>query len=137
MAHTIEPASSGRARCRGCGKTIAKAELRFGERLPNPFADGEMTLWFHLPCAAFRRPESLLEVLADNETIQPEDAAGLRRYLEAGGRVIVVPSKYLQDVAAAAEVTVRARSRAGRRELLVVDARPNGPISEATEDGGA
>jgi hypothetical protein len=63
MAHVIEPASSGRAKCRGCGKPIAAGELRFGERLPNPFADGEMTHWFHLECAAFKRPEPFLETL--------------------------------------------------------------------------
>ena len=44
MDHVIEPASSGRAKCRGCGRAIAKGELRLGERLPNPFTDeGEMT----------------------------------------------------------------------------------------------
>jgi len=37
--------------------------LRFGERLANPFADGEMTVWFHPICAAYKRPEPLLEVL--------------------------------------------------------------------------
>jgi hypothetical protein len=63
MAHLIEPASSGRAKCRGCGERIAAGELRFGERLPNPFADGEMTQWFHLECAAFKRPGPLLETL--------------------------------------------------------------------------
>jgi Poly(ADP-ribose) polymerase and DNA-Ligase Zn-finger region len=63
MAHVIEPASSGRAKCRGCGERIAAGELRFGERLPNPFADGEMTHWFHLDCAAYKRPEPLLETL--------------------------------------------------------------------------
>jgi hypothetical protein len=63
MPHLIEPASSGRAKCRGCGERIAAGELRFGERLPNPFADGEMTHWFHLECAAFKRPEPLLETL--------------------------------------------------------------------------
>ena len=63
MAHKIEPASSARAKCRGCGERIAAGELRFGESLPNPFADGEMTLWFHLDCAAFKRPEPLLETL--------------------------------------------------------------------------
>jgi hypothetical protein len=63
MAHVIEPASSGRAKCRGCGEPIGKGELRFGERLPNPFADGEMTHWFHLDCAAFKRPEPFLETL--------------------------------------------------------------------------
>ena len=42
--------------------------LRFGERLPNPYADegGEMTHWFHLICAAYRRPEPFLETLAAN-----------------------------------------------------------------------
>ena len=69
MAHVIEPAPSGRAKCRGCGAAIARDSLRFGERLPNPFADegGEMTHWFHLPCAAFRRPEPFLEALAATE----------------------------------------------------------------------
>src|SRR5258706_6095497 len=63
MAHALEPAPTGRAKCRGCGERIAAAELRFGERLPNPFADGEMTHWFHLDCAAFKRPEPFLETL--------------------------------------------------------------------------
>jgi hypothetical protein len=64
MAHILEPASSGRSKCRGCGRAIARDELRLGERLPNPFADGEMTLWFHPVCAAYKRPEPLLEALA-------------------------------------------------------------------------
>ena len=66
MPHIIETAPTGRAKCRGCGERIAAGVLRFGERLPNPFADdgGEMTHWFHLPCAAFRRPESFLETVA-------------------------------------------------------------------------
>ena len=63
MPHVIEPASSARAKCRGCGERIAAGEMRFGERLPNPFADGEMTHWFHLECAAFKRPGPLLEAL--------------------------------------------------------------------------
>lgn len=64
MPHSIEPATSGRAKCRGCGRPIGKGELRLGERLPNPYADGEMTLWFHPTCAAYKRPEALLEALA-------------------------------------------------------------------------
>ena len=66
MPHLIEPAPSGRASCRGCGRKIANGALRFGERLPNPYADegGDMTHWFHLPCAAYRRPEPFLETLA-------------------------------------------------------------------------
>ena len=70
MAHVIEPASSGRAKCRGCGERIAKDALRLGERLPNLFGEGEMTLWFHLPCAAYKRPEPFLEALqATTESI--------------------------------------------------------------------
>jgi hypothetical protein len=64
MSHVIEHATSGRAKCRGCGTTIGKGELRFGERQPNAFGEGEMTLWFHVPCAAFKRPEPFLEILA-------------------------------------------------------------------------
>jgi len=70
MAHVIEHASSGRAKCRGCDEKIAKDELRFGEKAPNAFGEGEMTLWFHLPCAAYKRPEPFLELLAG---VQPED----------------------------------------------------------------
>jgi len=69
MPHVIERASSGRAKCRGCGQAIARDVLRFGERVPNPFADegSETTHWFHLRCAAFRRPETLLEALGSAE----------------------------------------------------------------------
>jgi poly(ADP-ribose) polymerase-like protein len=63
MPHVFEPATSGRAKCRGCGQRIERGELRFGERIPNPFAEGETTLWFHPLCAAYKRPESLLEAL--------------------------------------------------------------------------
>ena len=44
---------------------IAALELRFGERLPNPFGEGETTHWFHPECAAFKRPEPFLEALGD------------------------------------------------------------------------
>ena len=80
MPHTIEPAASGRAKCRGCGQKIAKDELRFGERLENPFGEGEMTLWFHLVCGVYKRPEPFLEVLgqtdADLESIDTPAADG-------------------------------------------------------------
>src|SRR5260221_4386474 len=64
MAHVFEPAASGRSRCRGCKQALAKGELRFGERLPNPFGEGEVTHWFHLLCAAYKRPDAMLEGLA-------------------------------------------------------------------------
>jgi hypothetical protein len=60
----IEPAPSGRAKCRGCGKNIAKDALRFGEKVDNPFGDGKATLWFHPMCGAFKRPEPFLQALA-------------------------------------------------------------------------
>jgi hypothetical protein len=65
MPNVIEPAPSGRSKCRGCAQTIARDALRFGERLPNPFGDGEMTLWFHPECAAYKRPETLLATLLE------------------------------------------------------------------------
>jgi len=85
VPHLFEPASSGRAKCRACGDRIANGELRFGERLPNPFADdgGEMTHWYHPACAAYRRPEPFLETvdaagqaLADRERLVREATLG-------------------------------------------------------------
>ncbi len=64
VPHVIESASSGRAKCRGCGRPIAMGELRFGERQPNAFGEGEMTLWFHLTCGAYARPVPFLEIAA-------------------------------------------------------------------------
>jgi len=63
MTHVFEAAASGRSKCRGCGRALQRGELRFGERIPNPFADGETTLWFHPLCAAYKRPEPVLEAL--------------------------------------------------------------------------
>ena len=78
MTHLIEPASTGRAKCRGCGRPIAKGELRFGEQIPNPFAEGETTLWFHPLCAAYKRPEAVLQKLAEGGAAVP-DATALER----------------------------------------------------------
>ncbi len=63
MPHVFEHAASGRSKCRGCKQPIAKGELRFGERLPNPFGEGEVTHWFHPACAAYKRPDALIEGL--------------------------------------------------------------------------
>lgn len=84
MPHVFESASSGRAKCRGCGQPIARGELRFGERLPNPFADGEMTIWFHPACAAYKRPESLLQTLGESSEGVPD-----REQLEATARASI------------------------------------------------
>jgi hypothetical protein len=63
MPHVFETAASGRAKCRGCAQHIARGTLRFGERVSNPYAEGETTLWYHPLCAAYKRPEALLEEL--------------------------------------------------------------------------
>ena len=84
MPHVIEPAATGRAKCRGCGQAIAAGVLRFGEKVPNPFGDGDTTQWFHLECAAFKRPQPFLETLEagtpagdDAESLKAEAARGV------------------------------------------------------------
>lgn len=79
MSHTIEPATTGRSRCRACGRTISKDELRFGERLPNPFGEegAETTHWYHPRCGAYRRPEPFLAALDDSVALGAD--AGLLR----------------------------------------------------------
>ena len=65
MADTIEPAKSGRAACRTCKQPIQKGELRFGEEVPNMFAEGEPTYqWHHLGCAATKKAGKLKAALA-------------------------------------------------------------------------
>ncbi len=66
MPHLIEPASSGRSRCRGCQQKIEKDRLRLGVAVPNPFGDGETHHYYHLLCGALRQPEAFLEV-ADSD----------------------------------------------------------------------
>jgi hypothetical protein len=72
VAHIFAPAASGRSKCRGCGQPIKRGELRFGECLPNLFGEGEMTLWFHPLCAAYKRPQPLLEGLAETSENVPD-----------------------------------------------------------------
>lgn len=56
--------------------------MRFGERLPNPFADGEMTFWFHPICAAYKRPEPVLKALEETTNDVTD-----REALERGARI--------------------------------------------------
>ncbi|MBX9695430.1 MAG: hypothetical protein K2Z81_23800 [Cyanobacteria bacterium] len=73
MGHTIEAAKSGRASCRTCKQAIGKGELRFGEEVPNPFSEGEMSFkWHHLPCAAKKKPSALKEAIESTELEVPD-----------------------------------------------------------------
>jgi hypothetical protein len=114
MPHVIERASSGRAKCRGCGARIAAGEQRFGERLPNPFADdeSEMTHWFHVACAAFKRPEPLLEALAT--TAEPVDD---RERLEREARLGVAHRRLPRVNAAERATSGRATCRSCREAI--------------------
>ena len=82
MQDVIEVAVSSRAKCRGCKKPIAKGEHRFGERYIDPQQDDDTgTLWYHLTCAAEKRPRKLLAVLAKDKQDLPD-----RKALEAKAR---------------------------------------------------
>jgi hypothetical protein len=81
MAHVLEPATTGRSQCRACGAQIARDELRFGERRENAFGEGESTVWFHPLCAAYARPEQVLELLNTQSIAHAEP---LRSVAEAG-----------------------------------------------------
>lgn len=67
MPDRIEVAASGRARCRACRRSIAKGEERFAEAVPNPVAAGESQQYYHLPCAAERRPKPFAAFLASSD----------------------------------------------------------------------
>lgn len=83
MSDVIEPASSGRAKCRRCREKIDKGALRFGERVPNAFGEGEATLWYHLACAAEKRPEQLGAALRESPNPLP-DLGELERIIADG-----------------------------------------------------
>jgi hypothetical protein len=87
MGHVIEAAKSGRARCRKCREAIAKGELRFGEEIPNTFADdGRMSYrWYHLMCGARACPKEMEEALAEYEG-DVENRAELEREIDAAKR---------------------------------------------------
>lgn len=122
MAHVIEHASSGRAKCRGCDTRIDKGELRFGERRPNAFGEGEMTLWFHLPCAAYKRPEPFLELLdgVDEEEEASADELQVAQALRSGAEFGVAHRRVPRIDKVDRAPTGRARCRACR-ELIAKD----------------
>lgn len=75
MPHVIERATTGRAKCRSCGAVIARDTLRLGEAVPNLYAEqdgAESRHWHHPACAAFRRPEALLQAVAESDLTLPD-----------------------------------------------------------------
>jgi len=108
----LELAASGRAKCRGCDKPLRKGELRFGESLPNPFADGEMLRWFHLVCAACMRPERLLPLLEAHAGEVPE-----RTWLWATASTGAAHRRLPRLVRAERASSGRARCRACREPI--------------------
>src|SRR5438270_6440242 len=87
MAHVIETAKTGRAGCRACKTPIPKDTLRFGEEVPNAFsASGEMSYqWYHLPCAALKKPTQLRTALSAFTGPVP-DKAELEKTLEESAK---------------------------------------------------
>jgi hypothetical protein len=118
LTHGFEQAPSGRAKCRACGAVIAAGDIRFGERLPNPFVDApdaEMTHWYHAACAAYRRPEPFIkaiEALGEGPSAGPDLAA-----LEAAARLGVAHPRVARIDAAARAPSGRAACRACREPI--------------------
>lgn len=85
MADRLETASSGRARCRACGKTIDKGALRFGEEGAGYTEDARASVfWFHLRCAALRRPEKFVAAVSAEASPEVPDREDLVALAEAG-----------------------------------------------------
>jgi len=82
MPDVISPAPTARSKCRGCGRTIEKGALRFGESEANPFGEGETQRWFHLECAALKRPERFGPALDAAADVPERDA--LRGLVQSG-----------------------------------------------------
>jgi len=63
----IEEAKSNRAACRGCREKIQKGELRMGDEVVNAFSSGDdpSFQWYHLSCAANKKPKELKAALAE------------------------------------------------------------------------
>jgi hypothetical protein len=112
MPHVFEPAPSGRSKCRGCGRLIQLGELRFGERLPNPFGEGEMTLWFHPACAAYKRPEPLLQAMEETTVNLPE-----REALERAARGSLAQHRLPRIDGAERATSSQARCRSCRQKI--------------------
>jgi hypothetical protein len=111
MPHVFEHAATGRSKCRGCRQALQKGELRFGEALPNPFGEGEVTHWFHPRCAAYKRPEPLLEALHSAAEVPDPEA------LEAIARASLAQPRLQRIDGAERSPTSQARCRHCREPI--------------------
>lgn len=89
MAHELERAKSGRAKCRACKLTIERGDVRLGEDVPNPFGEGVAKHWYHLDCGALRRPTAFLAALDAmseevSSAVREAERDALRRLAEPG-----------------------------------------------------
>jgi hypothetical protein len=91
MAETIEIAKTGRARCRVCRQPIEKGALRFGEEQQSAFAEGMQWVWFHLKCAAAKKPVQVRSALAAFEGEVPGRAELESALAEADKTASVFP----------------------------------------------
>lgn len=91
MAESIEIAKTGRAKCRTCRQAIEKGTLRFGEEQPSAFSEGMQMVWFHLACAAGKKPVPVRTALAAFEGEVPDRAAIEAALAEADKTASVFP----------------------------------------------
>ena len=87
MPDRLEPAASGRARCRACNGKIDKGTLRFGEELAGAYGEGgePSVFWFHPLCAAQRRAEKVLPLLREHpQAVELPDREELLATAEEG-----------------------------------------------------
>jgi hypothetical protein len=87
--------------------------LRFGERLPNLFGEGEMTLWFHLACAAYKRPEPFLQGLGQTAVTVPD-----RERLEEAARTSLTHRRLSRVDGAERSPTSQATCRSCREPIM-------------------
>ena len=88
MGHIIEPAKSGRAKCRSCKKAIEKGALRLGEEILDPFGSGGTThVWHHVECAAEKKPDELKAAMADYAGEIPQREELEKKLAEAASKM--------------------------------------------------
>ncbi|MCO5168965.1 MAG: PARP-type zinc finger-containing protein [Planctomycetes bacterium] len=110
MPHTIEEAKSGRATCRTCKAKIDKGVLRFGEEVPNQFAEGPSYQWHHLACAAKKKPAQLQQALEAFPGEVPDRAALEQTIQEHKGKARATTLPYAE------------RAPTGRSRCMVCEA---------------